>query len=82
MKGEEYLDIPGRIFFMIALNKELTNEMVSEAIKELFIYSANNALKLGFDILWHEVTNLELMKEYEALEGKFEPCYRFILRFD
>lgn len=82
-KGDNYLEIPGRAFLEVQHSANDGNkDLIKDVIIDTFMYLTNKAKEVGYETLWHEVRDVNLLKHYEQLELKFEPCYRYILRVE
>lgn len=82
-KGDNYIEIPGRAFLEVQQSTKDTNkDLFAEMFFVTFMYLARKAKEAGYETLWHEVRDVDLIKYYEKLELKFDPCYRYIMRVD
>lgn len=78
-----YLEMPGRAFLEV---QQLLNNGEDHSIKAVLYatikYLAHKADQAGYSILWHEMRDINLLKDYEPLNLKFDPCYSYVLRID
>ena len=82
-KGDNYIEMPERAFLEVQQStKDTDKNLFADVFFVTFMYLARKAREAGYETLWHEVRDVNLLKYYEKLELKFDPCYRYILRVD